>query len=650
MHVKTNRPALALATCLCAVWMAPETALAGKERIEAALMPSTPAVLTQPLAPTAAPRAEVKAVAPRPLLIQAASSEGNRAFRLAQNKRRVPGQAPDKVRKRERRYDPNAAKPPQPNLPREFLPVPDRWRIIDAVGVVPKWWDPYNQNYIKGDRPVFGKDWFVNLTLISDTVIEPRLLPTGISPNGIGRAGTNDVFGDGDQMVYNQLLILNMSLIKGDTAFKPPDIEIRFTPVLNVNRLEAQELGVVDRDLTDGKTRDDDFLALQEAFLDYHLGNVSDRYDFISVRGGIQPFSTDFRGFLFQDVQFGLRLFGNFDNNIFQYNLAWVRRLEKDTNSGLNDVTEPLRDDDIFIANLYIQDVPMLGFVSQATVVHNRNRESDRTLFNVNRFIERPASFGDERPHDYDVTYVGFNGDGHFGRANLTLSVYYAFGEDDHNQIASSPQGEKSDISAWFFAAEPSVDFDWIRLRGSLLYASGDSDPFDDEEEGFDAIFENPQFAGGDTSYWIRQGIPFIGGGGVALTQRNGVLASLRTSKEHGQSNFNNPGLMLYGMGGDLDLLPELRLSFNVNRLMFDDTSNLEVLRNQGQIDESIGVDVSAALIYRPLFIQNIVFRLSGAVLFADEGFTDLFASSADTDSSSDDLYYSVLGNFILTF
>ncbi|MFP6726935.1 MAG: hypothetical protein VCB63_08815, partial [Alphaproteobacteria bacterium] len=166
----------------------------------------------------------------------------------------------------------------------------------------------------------------------------------------------------------------------------------------------------------------------------------------------------------------------------------------------------------------------------------------------------------------------------------------------------------------------------------------------------FDAIFENPQFAGGDTSYWIRQGIAFIGGGGVALTQRNGVLASLRTSKEHGQSNFNNPGLLLYGMGGDLDLLPELRLSFNVNRLMFDDTSNLEVLRNQGQIDESIGVDVSAALIYRPLFIQNIVFRLSGAVLFADDGFNDLFASSADTDSSSEELYYSVLGNFILTF
>jgi hypothetical protein len=46
---------------------------------------------------------------------------------------------------------------------------------------------------------------------------------------------------------------------------------------------------------------------VQEAFLDYHIRNVSDRYDFDSVRVGIQPFSTDFRGFLFQDNQLGVR-------------------------------------------------------------------------------------------------------------------------------------------------------------------------------------------------------------------------------------------------------------------------------------------------------------------------------------------------------
>ena len=81
-------------------------------------------------------------------------------------------------------------------------------------------------------------------------------------------------------------------------------------------------------------------------------------------------------------------------------------------------------------------------------------------------------------------------------------------------------------------------------------------------EGGFDAIFENPQFAGADTSYFIRQSIPFVGGGGgVFLNGRNGVLMDLRSSKEEGQSNFNNPGTILLGAGADFDVLPELRVS-----------------------------------------------------------------------------------------
>ena len=59
------------------------------------------------------------------------------------------------------------------------------------------------------------------------------------------------------------------------------------------------------------------------------------------------------------------------------------------------------------------------------------------------------------------------------------------------------------------------------------LYASGDSDPYDNIETGFDAIFENPIFAGADTSYWIRQSIPFAGGGrAIAINGRNGILNS----------------------------------------------------------------------------------------------------------------------------
>lgn len=560
-------------------------------------------------------------------------------YHVAQQRR--PGKPPPQ-RLEPRQIPEDAIRPPSPNLPHEFIPVPDRWRLIEAIGVNEKWWDPYNQNTLKGDRPMFD-DWFINLLAVSDTVIEPRNFPVEVGVQTTQDPGRVDSFGDGDFLIFNQNLITSLQFIKGNTAYKPPDYEIRITPVFNFNRVQAQERRVLFINPDQGRDRSDSHLGWQELFIDKHLGNVSDRYDFYSLRVGIQPFSSDFRGFLFQDNQMGVRLFGNFDNNIFQYNLAWFRKLEKDINSGLNDLNTNWRDDDLYIANLYWQDFPTLGFVSQATIVHNVNGEDDRFEFNKNGFLERPASIGDERLRDYRVTYFGLNGDGHFGRLNLTGSFYYAFGEDGHNQFSGQ---DDADIRAWFVALEPSIDFSWIRLRGSFLYASGDDDPFDNTEEGFDAPFENPQFAGADTSYWIRQTVPLIGGGGVALSGRNALLPALRSSKEQGQSNFNNPGLRLIGFGTDLDLTPEVRLSTNVNRLDFADTTSLEFLRNQGNIDEGIGWDISAALIWRPLFIQNIVFRLSGAVLLPDEGFDELYR----TDESEDDVFYSVLANLVLTY
>ena len=270
-----------------------------------------------------------------------------------------------------------------------------------------------------------------------------------------------------------------------------------------------------------GIKRTDVFLGIQEAFIDYHIRNVSDRYDFDSVRVGIQPFSSDFRGFLFQDVQPGIRFFGNRDNNRYQYNLAAFARLEKDTNSGLNAVLRTPRHDIILLANLYRQDFPSPGLTSQVTAIYNGNREANRTEIDTNGFPVRPALIGNLRGRDYDVGYFGYNVDGRFGRVNLTGSLYYALGQDRDNIFT----GQSATISAGFGAAEISYDYDWMRFRLSGLYATGDSDPFDNKETGFDAIFENPQFAGADTSYWIRQNIPFIGGGrAIGLSGRNGIL------------------------------------------------------------------------------------------------------------------------------
>jgi len=541
----------------------------------------------------------------------------------------IPPEAPAQINE-------GAIPRPARGLPRESIAIPDRWRLIETLGIVTEnRLDPYNQNTLKADRPLHD-DWFLNLALISDTVYEPRNVPTPVGPQTSGSAGQVDVFGSDEQTIFVENLIMSVVYYKGDTIFRPPDYEYRFTAVANYNRVEADEVRALFIDPDDGKTRTDSHIGVQDMYFDKHLRNVSDRYDFDSFRVGIQPITADFRGFLFIDNPFGLRLFGTRDNNIYQYNLAWFRRMEKDTNSGLNDIGQSLREDDVFLANLYRQDYPSLGFNSQLVFLHNRNRE-DEFEFDRNGFLVRPASIGFEKPNEYDVTYLGYNGDGHFGRHNVSLSTYYAFGQEERALFTDL----ETDISAVFAALEYSRDYDWIRARFSILYGSGDEDPFDDISTGFDAVFENPLFAGADTSYWIRQPVGNIGGGGVALSGRNGILNSLRSSKEQGQSNFTNPGIRLLGFGMDFDLLPEWRVSFNLNHLWFDTTEVLETARNQGSIDDDIGWDVSVASIYRPYMSQNVIFRASVAALVPGDGYEQMFG---------DDTQYTILANLVLAY
>ena len=63
--------------------------------------------------------------------------------------------------------------------------------------------------------------------------------------------------------------------------------------------------------------------------------------------------------------------------------------------------------------------------------------------------------------------------------------------------------------------------------------------------------------------------------------------------------------------------------------------------RAQSDVDEEIGLDLSAAIIWRPLMSQNVVVRLSYAQLLGGNGFEDLYG---DEDP------YSILCNLILTF
>lgn len=541
--------------------------------------------------------------------------------------------------------DPRQVEPPTPLVQRESVPVPDRWRIMDTLGFKFPWYDPYNHNVWKGDKPFepfakWGPDWFLALSAISDTLVESRRLPTPPGLQSTERPNSNNIFGRSRQNVFVETLILSVGVIKGNTTFKPPDYEFRLVPAIQVNHARIEEVRGLRIDPREGKTRTDNHVGIQEAFVDVHLRNVSDRYDFDSYRVGIQPFQSDFRGFIFQDVPFGVRLFGIRDNNLWQYNLAAFIRMEKDTNSGLNDLGRAPRKDYVIAANAYRQDWPVFGHTTQGTVILNINREKAADFYDNNGFLVRPAVLGDSRPRNYNVAYFGVNGDGHFDRWNLTSSFYAALGNDERHPLAQKRQN----IRAAFAAAELSYDFSWLRVRGNALLASGDKDPFDGKATGFDAIFENPQFAGADTSFFIRQAVPLIGGGGVTLSNRNGVLPSLRSSKDQGQSNFVNPGLALLGMGADADLTPQVRVLGNISKLNFIDTTVLGVLRNQAPPSKDLGVDVSIGAQYRPFMSQNFVLNASAAALLPGKGLKQLY------DEDKRGAQYSVLVNLLLTY
>ena len=501
----------------------------------------------------------------------------------------------------------------------EFANIENRWNQL----YVGKWYDPYNQNILKGDLPVFGDQahpWFFEITAISDSGVNFKKVPLPVGVVSTNHPGSNNTFGDYKLGAFVQNMIFSFSLYNGNTTFKPQEFEFRVTPHFQYNYVNANEDGVLQIDPGKGDERDDHFLGFDELFAEVHLANISERFDFVSSRIGIQKFTSDFRGFILNDEMPGVRLFGNYENNKWQYNLAWFNRLDKDTNSGLNNFD--LRHEQVLVANLYRQDALALGHTMQASIVHRIDNAGDEgDEYDHNGFLIRPAAIGDERNKNLQTTYLGIAGDGHFDRINTTFAGYYAFGSESHNNIAE----RGVDVSAGMVAAEVSYDIDWIRLRASALWASGDRDPFDSKANGFDAIFDNPSFAGGDLSYWQGEGIPLIGGGGVNLVNPASFLPDLRAGKGKGQSNFVNPGLRLYNAGVDFEVTPRLKWINNFTFLQFDNESSLRAVRQDASIGKNIGFDLSSGLLYRPFLNNNVQIRVGSAILLPGSGTEDLF-------------------------
>ncbi len=444
-----------------------------------------------------------------------------------------------------------------------------------------------------------------------------RQVPTQTTPfESTARPGEFDFFGRRAQSFVSQNFSFTMDLFHGDAAFKPVDWRIQITPVFNFNNTNFNELAQVNPDVRDGQSRDRTFFALQEWFVERKLADLGPDYDFVSVRLGSQPFTSDFRGFLFSDVNRAARLFGTLESDRDQFNLIYFNQMEKDTNSELNEINHS-RDQDLFIANFYRQDFIWPGYTAQVSLHFNHDEPSFH--FNKNDVLVRPDPVGVFTPHELDVAYLGWAGDGHINRFNITHQFYWALGHDSLNPLANQAQ----DISATFFAAELSYDRDWARFRASFLYSSGDGNVNNHHATGFDSILDDQNFAGGEFSYWQSQAIPLLG---TQLKDAGSLIPDLRASKIEGQSNFVNPGLVLFNLGVDMDLTPKLKSISNVNFLQFDKTNSLETYVFQGNIHRFIGTDLSTGLEYRPLLSNNIIALIGVSTLIPGQGFSDLYS------------------------
>jgi hypothetical protein len=525
--------------------------------------------------------------------------------------------------------DPNAVPTPLPPGEKVYLPVPERWNLPlpewDRYGVRGDypyvgrhWWDPFNQNTLKGDYPLLGKRTFFNFTGVSDSLLEGRNLPT---PSGVSTERPNGerFFGRGGAYSPVTSVRASFDLFRGDTVFRPIDWRVRFAPAYSGNFVNLSEYNGVNADVRRKDTRLDHHLGIQELFGEKKLFDIGHHYDFLSVRAGIQEFTSDFRGFMAVLEAPGVRVFGTLKSSRIEYNAAIFDTLEKDTNSGFNEPHR--RHQQVYIANVYIQDFLTPGYTQSFSFHANDDR--GELHYDTNGFLVRPAPIGVIGTNEVKAYYIGESGNGHVGRWNLSHAFYQALGHETNNPIAAQPL----EVNAQMGALELSIDKDWLRIKGATFIASGDGDPSDGKGHGFDAILDIPAFAGGIFSLWNHQGLR-LAQTGTGIKSPVSLLPTLRTNKDEGQPNFVNPGVFLLNGAADFDLTPKLRAFVTTSYVRFLKTAQMEALLFQEKVRPNAGVDFGGGATYRPPLSDNIVIIGGIQSMKLGQGLKDIYERS----------------------
>jgi hypothetical protein len=116
----------------------------------------------------------------------------------------------------------------------DFVPIEDRWRAgfpdwqryeqpnprgVDQPFEKGNWWDPYNQNVLKGDYPIIGQHTFLNISAVNFMLHEFRHTPIPTTPfESTVSPGQTEFYGDPEQYFFINNLKLQFNLSHGDSS------------------------------------------------------------------------------------------------------------------------------------------------------------------------------------------------------------------------------------------------------------------------------------------------------------------------------------------------------------------------------------------------------------------------------------------------
>ena len=511
--------------------------------------------------------------------------------------------------------EPQSTEPIWTPSPGHIRKVATRWRTYDLNGnpqYTFRLQDPYHQNIIKADFPLRG-DWFLELSALNNLVYKSR------RNLDFSRVFAPEIASGALQFVrhnnfVNENLLIGADIRRFDDTFVPSDFRFRFNGVVDYKTdINAFNAG--------SKSRAHVF----DAFIDIRLhdfggldqdANEHSNFDLLFLRGGIQTFRSDFHGLIFNDAGLGGRLFGEAKRNRLRYDFAWFKLFQKDPVTGFIDFSVPSAHQ-VGIARLTWEDV-LPGWNSEWSVHYNRDRRKiPLTTLSA----------------ETDTVYGGVAFNGHIGRFTFNPAAYLVFGGTDR-VVAGAPV--RHDVAAWMALLDWQFKIDYWNFRAGYFFASGDGNPTDTKDTGFDAISDGTALFGGPLSYWVGENIKF---GRGDFTRANSLLPSLRGT--NAPANYVHPGLHAFNAGLDATLTPRFEVSANLNYLRFAHTGifpNPGANKNVALSHASAAVEENFFLRIKPLLRQtnqNVILDLGFSVLHPLQGLQDAFQSKGTVFSTS---------------